>query len=104
MNAVLLFVSAFFCWSEKVATGVSIPIDTIITQRNAASIGLVGDGTDVNRTTVGGTALVGGGKDVDEVFQWMIKKAGGGDFVVIRASGTDAYNSYIYSLGPINSV
>ncbi|CAF1036216.1 unnamed protein product [Adineta steineri] len=104
MNAVLLFVSAFLCCSEKVATGVSIPINTIITQRNAASIGLVGDGADVNRTTVGGTALVGGGTDVDEVFQWMIKKAGGGDFVVIRASGTDAYNSYIYSLGPINSV
>ena len=37
-------------------------------------------------------------------FQWMIKKAGGGDFVILRATGTDAYNSYIYDLGTINSV
>lgn len=43
--------------------------------------------------------LMGGGPDVDEAFQWMIKKAGGGDFVVIRATGTDAYNPYIYALG-----
>lgn len=43
--------------------------------------------------------LMGGGPDVDEAFQWMIKKSGGGDFVVIRATGTDAYNPYIYALG-----
>jgi len=43
--------------------------------------------------------LMGGGPDVDEAFQWMIKKAGGGDFLVIRATGTDAYNPYIYALG-----
>ena len=54
--------------------------------------------------TVGGTVIVGGGRDVDEIFQWMINKTGVGDFVVIRASGTDAYNSYIFDLGPVNSV
>jgi hypothetical protein len=31
-------------------------------------------------------------------------RAGGGDFVVIRASGTDAYNPYIYDLCPCDSV
>lgn len=45
--------------------------------------------------------LMGGGPDVDEGFRLMIRKAGptattGGRFVVIRATGTDAYNSYIY--------
>ena len=44
---------------------------------------------------------MGGGPDVDEGFRLMIRKAGatattGGRFVVIRATGTDAYNSYIY--------
>jgi cyanophycinase len=34
----------------------------------------------------------------------MIGKSGGGDFVVIRATGTDAYNPYINSLGTVNSV
>ncbi|HND47175.1 MAG TPA: cyanophycinase, partial [Anaerolineales bacterium] len=44
------------------------------------------------------------GTDVDAAFQWMINKSGGGDFVVIRASGTDAYNPYIYGLGTVDSV
>jgi cyanophycinase len=104
MNVVLLFVLTFFCWSGKLTIAASVQIDPIIAQRSVASLGLVGDSADVNGTTVGGTVLAGGGRDVDEVFQWMIKKAGGGDFVVLRATGTDAYNSYIYDLGPINSV
>lgn len=45
--------------------------------------------------------LMGGGPDVDEGFRLMIRKAGplattGGRFLVIRATGTDTYNSYIY--------
>ena len=45
--------------------------------------------------------LMGGGPDVDPAFQWMIKKAGivpgtGGRFVIIRATGTEAYNPYIF--------
>src|SRR6476620_5338270 len=45
--------------------------------------------------------LMGGGPDVDEAFRWMISRAGitpktGGRFVVIRATGTEAYNPYIY--------
>lgn len=69
-----------------------------------ASIGLVGDPADVTRATSGGNALVGGGPDVDAAMKWMISKSGGGDFVVIRATGTNAYNSYIYGLGTVNSV
>ncbi|KQP17783.1 hypothetical protein ASF43_07865 [Pseudorhodoferax sp. Leaf267] len=45
--------------------------------------------------------LMGGGPDVDPAFRWLIQRAGitrgsGGRFVVIRASGTDAYNPYIF--------
>lgn len=47
-----------------------------------------------------GLVLVGGGTDVDAGFQWMCGRAGGGDFVVIRTSGTDAYNPYIQELCP----
>jgi cyanophycinase len=64
----------------------------------------VGNQGDVVRSTTAGTVLMGGGTDVDAAFQWMISKSGGGDFVVIRASGTDAYNPYIYSLGTVDSV
>jgi cyanophycinase len=50
------------------------------------------------------TVLMGGGPDVDDAFRWMIAKAGGGDFVVIRASGADGYNQYIYDMGGVDSV
>lgn len=45
--------------------------------------------------------LMGGGPDVDPAFRWLIQRAGikpgtGGRFVVIRASGEDGYNPYIY--------
>jgi cyanophycinase-like exopeptidase len=45
--------------------------------------------------------LMGGGPDVDAAFRWMIARAGitpgsGGRFVIIRATGTDAYDPYIF--------
>ncbi|UYZ65053.1 cyanophycinase [Hymenobacter weizhouensis] len=73
------------------------------TQNATGSLGLAGDAADVARTTAGGTVLMGGGPDVDEAIRWMIAKSGGGDFLVLRASGTDAYNAYIYGLGGVNS-
>jgi len=47
---------------------------------------------------------MGGGSDVDEAFVWMITNSGGGDILVLRASGADGYNDYIYGLGEVNSV
>jgi cyanophycinase-like exopeptidase len=44
--------------------------------------------------------LMGGGLDVDEAYQWMCQRAGGGDLVVIRTTGTDAYNPYLQQLCP----
>jgi cyanophycinase len=69
-----------------------------------SSIGVIGDTANVNTPVKGGIAMVGGGKDVDAAFKWMINRSGGGDVVVIRASGTDAYNPYIKALGKVNSV
>lgn len=45
--------------------------------------------------------LMGGGPDVDDAYRWMIDRAGitpasGGRFVVIRTTGTDAYDPYLY--------
>jgi len=69
-----------------------------------ASMGIIGDTANVKTTVKGGTAMIGGGKDVDNAFKWLIDRSGGGDVVVIRASGTDAYNPYIFALGNVNSV
>src|SRR5262249_53599175 len=52
----------------------------------------VGSASDVGTTTTAGTVLMGGGTDVDAAFQWMCERSGNGDFLVIRATGTDAYN------------
>lgn len=69
-----------------------------------ASIGIVGDTTDIKTATRSGIVIMGGGADVDAAFRWMIERSGGGDVVIIRASGTDAYNSYVNGLGRVNSV
>ncbi|MBN9296803.1 MAG: cyanophycinase [Filimonas sp.] len=74
------------------------------TARRPASLGIVGDTADVTKPVNGGIVLMGGGTDVDAAFKWMIERSGGGDVVIIRASGTDAYNPYVYGLGTVNSV
>lgn len=65
-----------------------------------------GDTADVAlpRPATSALVLMGGGPDVDDAFRWMIRKGGGGNFVVIRASGTDAYNPYIFAMGGVRSV
>jgi cyanophycinase len=65
----------------------------------------VGNANDVTTATTPGTVLMGGGTDVDAAFVWMCGRSGNGDFLVIRATGTDAYNPYIQQLCPAeNSV
>jgi cyanophycinase len=65
---------------------------------------ITGDAEDAVTAVRPGLVLMGGGPDVDAAFQWMIDRSGGGDFVVIRTSGTDAYNPYIDGLGSVNSI
>ncbi len=78
--------------------------DDATTPDQYASIGLVGSKDDVTTQTMGGTVLMGGGTDVDNAIRWMIERSGGGDFVVIRATGSTGYNNYIMELGEVNSV
>lgn len=65
---------------------------------------LTGSAADARAATSPGYVLMGGGKDVDSAFEWLIRKSGGGDIVVIRASGADGYNPYINGLGHVDSV
>ena len=64
----------------------------------------VGNAADAHGTPRAGYALMGGGKDLDEAFLWLCGRANGGDLLVVRATGTDAYNSYIQGLCHLNSV
>ena len=45
-----------------------------------------------------GIAMMGGGTDQDPAFLWLCQHANGGDLLVLRATGTDAYNPYIRDL------
>src|ERR1051326_190904 len=65
---------------------------------------LTGNLADVQTKTRPGFALVGGGKDQDAVMRWFLARSGGGDVVVIRASGADGYNKYLYDLLKVDSV
>lgn len=58
----------------------------------------LGNPVDVRTLTRPGLVLQGGGTDIDESFHWMIDRSGGGDFLVLRTSGTAEYNDYIYDM------
>src|ERR1044072_4009724 len=62
-------------------------------------VGNPGD-AQTSATLSPGIVLMGGGTDVYAGFQWMCQRAGGGNFLVIRTTGTDAYNPYIQQLCP----
>jgi len=64
----------------------------------------LGNPQDVQTKPVAGVAMMGGGSDLDEAFRWLCNKGNGGDFLVLRATGDDDYNSYINGLCKTNSV
>jgi len=65
-----------------------------------------GSATSVEVIPLGGSCLMGGASESDEAMQWFLQRANGGDVLVLRASGSDGYNNYMYSeLGvTVNSV
>jgi len=65
---------------------------------------VTGNAADVVRPTRGLWVAQGGGDDVDENYVRMGAYGGGGDFVVLRASGADDYNDYIFGLCQCDSV
>jgi cyanophycinase len=64
----------------------------------------IGNNEDVQTNVIAGTAMMGGGSDLDEAFRWLCNKGRGGDFLVLRAAGGDDYNPYINGLCKTNSV
>lgn len=64
----------------------------------------IGNPADIQTTPTPGTAMMGGGADLDQAFRWLCQKANGGDFLILRARGDDAYNPWVNKLCPLNSV
>ncbi len=73
---------------------------------------LTGNAADVNPPLFGPAHDFGGGStDVDEAIQWMIDKVRGCtncatkvDVVVLRSTGSNGYNDYIYAMNGVDSV
>lgn len=65
-------------------------------------------GNKVDKITApkGGICLMGGASENDEAMKWFLERADDGDILILRTSGTDGYNNYLYnSLGvTVNSV
>ena len=64
----------------------------------------LGNKEDKQTSTQAGIAMLGGGEDLDDAFRWMCAKSGGGDFLILRARGSDDYNPYVNQLCHVNSV
>ncbi len=63
---------------------------------------LSGNPSDTAVKPSGGICLMGGATENDEAVKWFLKQAAGGDVLVLRTSGTDGYNSYMYNLPGID--
>ncbi|NRB51782.1 MAG: T9SS type A sorting domain-containing protein [Saprospiraceae bacterium] len=65
-----------------------------------------GNATDVSTNPQGGVCMMGGATENDAAMRWFLQRAAGGDVLVLRASGSNGYNNYLYSeLGvAVNSV
>src|SRR6266576_2853951 len=64
----------------------------------------IGSPNDITAKTTAGYALMGGGSDLDDAFRFLCEKGGGGDFLILRATGGDDYNDYVNKLCKTNSV
>ena len=67
---------------------------------------VTGEDADAEVTPLGpGLILMGGGGEPDEAFQWWRNLLAAGDVVVLRASGSDGYNDYLFEdIGGVDSV
>lgn len=65
-----------------------------------------GDTTNVVANSSFGICLMGGATEDDRAMRWFLNRANGGDVIVLRTSGSNGYNNYLYSqLGvSVNSV
>ncbi len=66
----------------------------------------IGSDRDTAVQALGGVCLMGGGRENDQAMRWFLRQANGGDITVLRTTGGNAYNTYLFEeLGvPVNSV
>lgn len=65
-----------------------------------------GHSNDTLVTPLGGICMMGGATEHDEAMKWFLQRCNGGDVLVLRATGSNGYNTYLYSQlhVPVHSV
>jgi len=76
--------------------GVLIGIWPSIGSAQAIQTWRLGPDVDTEATPLGGVVLSGGASEVDPAMQWFLQRAGGGDVLILRVSGSDGYQDYFY--------
>ena len=101
----LLAISSCSSDNDSKTPAATLPDSVVPKAKNYTSY-FIGNKTDNQSKALGGICLMGGAAENDEAMKWFLKRANGGDVLVMRASGADGYNSYLYaSLGvKVNSV
>ncbi len=61
-----------------------------------------GNATNITTSPTPGICLMGGASEHDDAMIWLLEKANGGDVVVLRSSGSNGYNNYLYSQLGVN--
>lgn len=79
------------------ALGILLILCSSVVHAQSFSYWLSGNADDVETAHQPGLVLAGGGGDNDDAMRWMLQRAAGGDVVVLRASGSDGYNTYFFS-------
>lgn len=104
MRASLLLVVSLAVVTQLNASQQAPEFPTTLTKGPLFDHYVTGNAGDVAPATQGGVLLAGGGTDQPDAFRWLIKKAGGGDIVVLRASGADGYHPFVMRLGGVDSI
>ena len=63
----------------------------------------LGKATASGAQTAAGFLLAGGGRTPDDAYQWLIRRAGTGEAITLRASGTDAMNQVLLDAGAVSA-
>lgn len=81
--------------------GVLLLASQYIRSQNFASY-FTGNSEDAITSPKGGICLMGGATEDDFAMRWFLQQADGGDILVLRTSGSDGYNDYLYSTLGVN--
>ena len=99
-TVLLLFLTivAISCGGNELEDEVTIP-DTLTSY-------FLGNEEDKVTNSKGGVVMMGGNRENDEAMKWFLDRSNGGDILILRASGSDGYQTYLYEeLGfEVNSV